>query len=69
MIWKSTLSEKDSYAQYLLYATLVSYVAIVGAVLWQLPFRDIFCGFYNFLSFMSAQAFMNAKTAKNIPTL
>ena len=44
----------------------MSFVAKVGAVLQQLPLRDIFGGLHNFLSLMSAQEFMSAQ---NLPKI
>ena len=44
----------------------MSFVAKVGAVLRQLPLRDIFGGLHNLLSLMSAQEFMSAQ---NLPKI
>ena len=41
--------EKDSYAQYLSYATLVSCVAHLGAMLFQFPGRDFFLQILQFV--------------------
>ena len=51
---------------HLSYDTLVGDKAILGAVLWQFPIRDIFVGFYNFRSLMSAQKFMSAQNSPKI---
>ena len=44
----------------------MSYGAKVGAVLRQLPLRDIFGGFDNFLSLMSAKELMSAQSLPKI---
>ena len=46
---------KDSCDHYLWNVTLGICVALLGVVLWQLPWCVIFAEFYNFLLFMSAQ--------------
>ena len=58
--WKKKLWP-IAYAYYLLCPTLVSYVDIGGAVLSELPLRDIFGVFYNCLSFMISQVYMSAQ--------
>ena len=47
--------------------TLMNYIVIVRAVLWQLPFRYVFGGFYNFLLFMSALVLISAQKSAKIP--
>ena len=58
--------QKDFYAHYLSYDILETYVAFLGAFLWQLPCRHIFGWFYNFLSFMSAQV---SRSGQNPPKI
>ena len=64
---KSLFCEKDRYAQYLSYATFRSYVALLGAVQSQLPWRGIFKQFHNFWLFWGQSWSFLAKNPTKYP--
>ena len=62
----SILYKKDSYANYLSYETFGTFVALMGAELWQLPGRVIFGGF---LQLSPSPEFPGTCECKNLPKI
>ena len=63
------MCQKDTYAYYLSYATLVSFVAYLGVDIFQLPCRHIFGGFQQEMRLfvLRIQSFREYKVSAKIP--